>query len=98
MVGVGFIQALVVKILPSIMNRLETSWVRPHRSTTEVSGSPLISNGLYYIQNETGVAFVVRPNKKELEIVSRNDLQASKDEIFRATPVSYTHIKLPPKA
>ena len=61
----------------------KTHWV--DRLEGAFSGSPLISNGLYYIQNEAGVAYVVRPNKKALEILSRNDLGASKDEIFRAT-------------
>ena len=49
------------------------------------SGSPLIANGLYYVQNEAGATYVVRPNEKALEIVSSNDLGASDGEIFRAT-------------
>jgi outer membrane protein assembly factor BamB len=61
----------------------KTHWV--DRLEGAFSGSPLISNGLYYIQNEAGVAYVVRPNNKALEILSRNDLGASTDEIFRAT-------------
>ena len=39
MVAVGLMQALVVKMLPSMMNRLLTSWARPQRSTTELAGS-----------------------------------------------------------
>ena len=45
----------------------------------------MIANGLYYVQSESGVTYVVRPNKKSLEIVSSNDLGASDGEIFRAT-------------
>ena len=61
----------------------KTQWV--DRLDGAFSGSPLIANGLYYLQNEAGVTYVVRPNKKSLEIVSRNDLGAKDGEIFRAT-------------
>jgi hypothetical protein len=39
MVLVGFTAAAVTKMLPSMMNRLRTSWQRPRSLTTEVSGS-----------------------------------------------------------
>src|SRR5690606_28441332 len=39
MVLVGFTAAAVTKMLPSMMNRLRTSWQRPHALTTERSGS-----------------------------------------------------------
>jgi outer membrane protein assembly factor BamB len=61
----------------------KTHWV--DRLDGAFSGSPLIANGLYYVQNEAGVTYVVRPNEKALEIVSSNDLGASNGEIFRAT-------------
>jgi outer membrane protein assembly factor BamB len=61
----------------------KTHWV--DRLDGAFSGSPLIANGLYYIQNEGGVTYVVRPNGKGLEIVSRNNLGAKDGEIFRAT-------------
>ena len=50
------------------------------------SGSPLIANGLYYIQNEAGDSFVVKPGKT-LDVVSRNSLPTKSGEIFRATIV-----------
>ena len=61
----------------------KTHWV--DRLEGSFSGSPLVANGLYYIQSEAGVTYVLRPNEKALEIVSRNDLGGTKDEIFRAT-------------
>ena len=48
------------------------------------SGSPLIANGLYYIQNEAGTTYVVKPGK-ELTVLSKNSIPASQGEIFRAT-------------
>ena len=50
------------------------------------SGSPLIANGLYYIQNEAGTTYVLRPGKT-LDIVAKNPLPAKPGEIFRATLV-----------
>ncbi len=61
----------------------KTHWV--DRLDGAFSGSPLVANGLYYLQNEAGITYVVRPNNKGLEIVSRNDLGAKDGEIFRAT-------------
>ena len=50
------------------------------------SGSPLIANGLYYIQNEAGTTYVLRPGKT-LDLVAKNPLPAKPGEIFRATLV-----------
>ena len=50
------------------------------------SGSPLIANGLYYIQNEAGTTYILRPGKT-LDVVAKNPLPAKPDEIFRATLV-----------
>lgn len=50
------------------------------------SGSPLIANGLYYIQNESGTTYVLRPGKA-LDVISQNPLPTKPDEIFRATLV-----------
>ena len=61
---------------------------KPHwidRLEGSFSGSPLVANGLYYILSESGVTYVLRPNGKALEIVSRNDLGGNEGEIFRAT-------------
>ena len=50
----------------------------------EFAASPLVVNGLVYFTNTAGETFVVRPGKS-LDLVSRNPLGASADEIFRAT-------------
>ncbi len=49
------------------------------------SGSPLIANGLVYLQSEAGVTYVIRPSKDGLVIVSRNEVGGQEGEIFRAT-------------
>ena len=49
------------------------------------SGSPLIANGLLYLQSEAGVTYVIRPSKDGLVIVSRNEVGGQEGEIFRAT-------------
>ncbi len=56
------------------------------RLDAAISASPLKANGLVYFQAESGEVIVVKPGK-ELEIVSRNPLGASEEEIFRATLV-----------
>lgn len=61
----------------------KTHWI--DRLEGSFSGSPLVANGLYYILSESGVTYVLRPNGKALEIVSRNDLGGNEGEIFRAT-------------
>jgi len=61
----------------------KTHWV--DRLEGAFSGSPLIANGLIYIQSESGVTYVIRPSKEGLDVVSRNDLGSDKSEIFRAT-------------
>jgi outer membrane protein assembly factor BamB len=62
----------------------ELTWAE--RLDGAFSGSPLIANGLYYIQNEAGTTYVVKPGK-ELQVVSTNSLPAAQGEIFRATLV-----------
>ena len=54
------------------------------RLDAPVSASPLVAGGLVYFQMENGEVVVVRPGK-ELDIVARNAVGASADEIFRAT-------------
>lgn len=52
---------------------------------SQFNASPLVMNGLVYIQSVNGGdTFVIKPGKK-LEIVSRNSIGAEKDEVFRAT-------------
>ena len=49
------------------------------------SGSPIVSNEYYFIQNESGTTFVIRPDKDKLEVVAKNQLSNDVEEIFRAT-------------
>ena len=49
------------------------------------SGSPLAAGGLFYITNEAGKTFVIKPGPK-LEVIAENAITAGKDEIFRASP------------
>ena len=53
-------------------------------SERTVSASPIAATGLAYFLNEAGETMVVKPGPK-LELVARNTLSASRDEIFRAT-------------
>ena len=48
------------------------------------TASPVVANGLVYIQSEAGQTFVIRPGPK-LDIVARNDLNATEGEIFRSS-------------
>ena len=61
----------------------KTLWV--DRLEGSFSGSPLVANGLYYIQSESGTTYVIRPNDKDIDIVARNQVGSSEGEIFRAT-------------
>jgi outer membrane protein assembly factor BamB len=53
------------------------------RLGSAISASPLVANGLVYFQMENGEVIVVRPGKT-LDIVSRNTIGNSTEEIFRA--------------
>ena len=66
----------------------KTLWV--DRLKGAFSGSPLVSNGHYYIQNEAGQTYIVEPNRKKLKVASENSLSPEANEIFRATlsPIS----------
>jgi outer membrane protein assembly factor BamB len=66
----------------------KTLWV--DRLKGAFSGSPLVSNRRYYIQNEVGQTYVVEPNRKKLKVSSENSLSPEASEIFRATlsPIS----------
>ena len=66
----------------------KTLWV--DRLKGAFSGSPLVSNGRYYIQNEAGQTYVIDPNREKLKIASENSLSPEANEIFRATlsPIS----------
>ncbi len=55
------------------------------RLDAPVSASPVVANGLVYLQAENGDVLVVRPSET-LEVVSRNSCGATEGEIFRATP------------
>jgi outer membrane protein assembly factor BamB len=66
----------------------KTLWV--DRLKGAFSGSPLVSNGHYYIQNEVGQTYVVEPDRKKLKVSSENSLSPEASEVFRATlsPIS----------
>ena len=66
----------------------KTLWI--DRLTGAFSGSPLVSNGHYYIQNEAGQTYVIEPDRKKLKITGKNSLSPGEGEIFRATlsPIS----------
>jgi len=51
----------------------------------EFAGSPMVANGLIYLQAVSGGDTLVIKPGKELEIVARNSLGTDKQEIFRAT-------------
>lgn len=66
----------------------KTLWI--DRLSGAFSGSPLVSNGHYYIQNEAGQTYVIEPDRKKLKIAGKNSLSPREGEIFRATlsPIS----------
>ena len=61
----------------------KTYWV--DRLEGAFSGSPMVTKNHFFIQNESGITFVVRPNKEKLDVISKNSLSAASDEIFRST-------------
>jgi outer membrane protein assembly factor BamB len=52
--------------------------------TGNFTSSPIAANGLAYIQSDEGETIVVRPGPK-LEVVSRNTVGRTADELFRAS-------------
>ncbi len=62
-------------------DRLEESSTGP----VEIAGSPLVANGLVYVQNVFGgKTFVVQPGKKR-NVVAVNDIGGESNEMFRST-------------
>jgi len=57
----------------------------PTRLNAAISASPLVANGLIYLQAENGDVLILRPGKT-LEIVARNSVGSGAGEIFRASP------------
>jgi outer membrane protein assembly factor BamB len=57
----------------------------PTRLNATASASPLVANGLVYLQAESGEVLVMRPGKT-LEIVARNTVNPGSEEVFRASP------------
>lgn len=57
----------------------------PTRLEAAISASPIVANGLIYLQAENGDVLVVRAGKT-LEVVARNSVGAGAEEIFRASP------------
>jgi outer membrane protein assembly factor BamB len=63
----------------------ETYWTERLGVEGEFAASPLVANGLIYLQNVYGGGNVVIKPGKKLEIVSENSVGAPRDEIFRGT-------------
>ena len=61
----------------------KTHWI--DRLQGAFSGSPIVSDNYYYIQSESGTTYVIKPNKNNLEVISKNQLSSNLEEIFRAT-------------
>ena len=61
----------------------KTHWI--DRLQDAFSGSPIVSDNYYYIQSESGITYVIKPNKNNLEVISKNQLSSNLEEIFRAT-------------
>ncbi len=61
----------------------KTHWV--DRLPGAFSGSPLVSEKHYYIQNEAGTTYVVKPDRKKMSIVSKNSISEDANKIFRST-------------
>ena len=61
----------------------KTLWI--DRLQGAFSGSPVASRSHYFIQNESGVTFVILPNRKNLMVVSTNQLTSDSGEVFRST-------------
>ena len=61
----------------------KTHWI--DRLQGAFSGSPILSSNYYYIQSESGTTYVIKPNKNNLEVISKNQLSSNLEEIFRAT-------------
>ena len=61
----------------------KTHWI--DRLQGAFSGSPIVSSNYYYIQSESGTTYVIKPNKNNLEVISKNQLSSNLEEIFRAT-------------
>ncbi len=54
------------------------------RLSGEFCASPIVADGLLYVPNEEGETFVIRPGDS-LQIVARNRVNSTPDEIFRAS-------------
>ena len=61
----------------------ETRWV--NRLEGAFAGAPLVTANHYYIQNEQGITYVIKPNKDKLQVLSKNLLSTGPDDIFRST-------------
>jgi len=60
-------------------------WSEPLGEGIQVAASPLVADGLVYVQAvDKGTTFVIKPGKT-MEIVATNDLGGEEGEIFRAT-------------
>jgi outer membrane protein assembly factor BamB len=69
----------------TLYDALSGDVVWEERLDGDFAGSPMVANGLIYLQTVSGgETLVIRPGP-ELDVVSRNPLGTDKQEIFRAT-------------
>ena len=61
----------------------KTHWV--DRLEGAFAAAPLVTTNYYYIQNEEGITYVIKPNKDKLQVISKNLLSTGPDDIFRST-------------
>ena len=61
----------------------KTFWV--DRLAGAFSGSPLVAGNHFYIQNESGTTYVIKPDTKKMRVVAKNSINQDTDEVFRST-------------
>jgi outer membrane protein assembly factor BamB len=61
----------------------KTFWV--DRLAGAFSGSPLVSGDHFYIQNESGTTYVIKPDQKKMRVVAKNSINQDTGEVFRST-------------
>ena len=82
---------LIARLRPGLVSCYDVTTGSEHwteRLEGGFSATPIVAGGLVYAVNEAGRTFVIRPGKK-LEVVASNSLQASEEEVFRASPVPF---------
>lgn len=76
----------VVNLQPgigTIYDAMKGTQLTRSRLEGKFSASPIASDGLIYVLSESGETIVIRP--KDLEILARNSVGSSQDEVFRSS-------------